>query len=86
MDLIILFLIGAVGLGALACALYSQLSGMSKSPLENFHDNLNYLSITEREEMNERILIKLRFAAHGALLGTIVLAVAAIHNIIQYLF
>lgn len=70
----------------LACCLYSILLGMSKEPLENFGDKLNYLTTLERGNMNEQLLFKLRVAAHSSALATIVFAVGALHNIIQYLF
>ncbi|RQO33466.1 hypothetical protein DBR37_14805 [Herminiimonas sp. KBW02] len=86
MDLIVLFLCGTFGMAALAYCLYSLLMGMSKEPLENFGDKLNYLTTAERGDMNEQLNFKLRIAAHGSALLTIVFAVGALHNIIHYLF
>lgn len=73
-------------MAVLACCLYSLLIRMSRKPLENFGDVLNYLTIPEREDVNEGMLFKLRLAAHSAALATIVFAVGTLHNVIQYLF
>lgn len=85
MNFIVLFLCGTLGMAGFACCLYSILMGMSKEPLENFGDKLNYLKTPERGDMNEQLIFKLRIAAHSSALLTIVFTVGTLHNIIQYL-
>lgn len=81
MDLIIAMIIAVVGFAALAFCMYSIVDGMNKKPMDSFH----HLPIPEREEMKQRLLFKMRCAAHGATLVSIILAVAALHLTVQYL-
>lgn len=81
MDLIIAMIIGIVGFAALAFCMYSIVDGMSKKPMDSFP----HLPIPEREEIKRRLLFMMRYAAHGAALASIILAVAALHLTVQYL-